>query len=270
MEFRFKALRHARDPDDLDTTVSLSSPRSWIVVFVALVLIIGAVVWAVLGRLPQTMAGSGVLSRLDAVIRVETGFQAVVHRSQAGAGQHVAAGSTLATVTDPAGTDHRILAPVAATVMVADYPAGRTVAPTDALFVLEADAGAGPELQAVVVVPTGQLGALQPDMPVRLTVSTAPSRAFGLLHGRVASISGFPVTAAGLSGEVFDPNLVQQLLAQGPVSLVLIDLLPADTPSGFAWTSPQGPPYPLAFQAGVHAQIDLGSIRPIDYVIGSR
>ncbi len=269
MEFRFKALRHAHDPDDLDVPVNLASPKSWITVFVILVTIVAAGGWAFLDRLPQTETGSGVLSRTDGVVRVEIGYQAVVQRTLVVAGGHVVAGQQLITVRDGADTARTVVAPVAGTVMVADYPAGVVVQPGVAVVVLERDPSSGPQLAAIVVVPLATASAIRPGMSVDLTVASVPARVYGLLQGTVSAVSGYPVTAAGLQSVIYDPALVQSLLAPGAATLVTVQLVnQPSSASGYRWTSPAGPPFPLAFQSAVTASFHLGDRRPIDYVFG--
>ena len=269
MDFRFKAMREAHDPDDLDTAVSLANPKSWIVLFVALLLIVAAGLWAFLGTLPRSIAGTGVLSRTGGVVRVEAGFSGVLSTVIVHPGDHVLAGAAVATVADPDGAPHTVTAAVAGTVMVADYEPGSAIAAADPIAILERDAPAGPALSAMILVPADQATGIALGTDVELTVASAPSRSFGLLKGSVAAISQFPVTATGLSAVVYDASTVSSLTAGAAVSLVTVTLQPDPaTPSGYAWTSPTGPPFPLSFQTGVTADFRLGSFRPIDYIFG--
>lgn len=270
MEFRFKALQQQHDPDDLDTSVNLANPKSWIAVFVTLLLILGAIGWSLLGRLPQTARGSGIISRIDGVVRIEAGYQAVVAAAPPVAGDHVLAGAPLITVTDPEGVAHQLSSPVSGTVMTADYRPGVVVAAGTPLVTVESDPDTGSPLSAMVLVAAAAAAAVRPGMAVDLTVDSVPARSFGLLHGRVTAVSAYPVTQAGLQAMVYDQATVATLLSNGPMLLVDVELVvdPA-TVSGYSWSSPSGPPYPLTFQATVSADIHLGSRRPIDYVFGA-
>lgn len=269
MDFRFKAMREAHDPDDLDTAISLANPKAWIVLFVALLLIIGAGLWAFLGTLPRSISGVGVLSRSGGVVRVEAGFTGVLSSVTVRPGDHVGAGALVATVADPEGSAHRITAAVAGTVMVADYEPGSAIAAADPIAILERDVPSDPALSAMILVPADSATGIAVGTEVELTVASAPSRSFGLLKGSVASISRFPVTPTGLSSVVYDASTVDTLTSGSAVSLVTV-ALQADsaTASGYAWTSPTGPPFPLSFQTGVTADFRLGSFRPIDYIFG--
>lgn len=272
MDFRFKAMREAHDPDDLDTAISLANPKSWIALFVALLLIVAAALWAFLGTLPRSIGGAGVLSRAAGVLRVETGFAGVLSTVFVRPGDHLVPGAPVARVADPAGQQHLVTAAAGGTVMVADFEAGSAISAADPIAILERDpdpAAGDRALSAMVVVPADRATGITVGTAVELTVASAPSRSFGLLRGRVSDVSRFPVTPTGLSAVVYDASTVKTLTDGAAVSLVTVTL-DADpgTPSGFAWTSPTGPPFPLGFQTGVTADFQLGSFRPIDYIFG--
>ena len=272
MDFRFKAMREAHDPDDLDTAISLANPKSWIALFVALLLIAAAALWSFLGTLPRSIGGTGVLSRAAGVLRVETGFSGVLSAIFVRPGDHVAGGTPVARVQDQSGQQHLVTAAAGGTVMVADFEPGSAVAAADPVAILERDAdpAAGTQgLSAMVVVPADRAAGIAVGTEVELTVASAPSRSFGLLKGRVSEISRFPITPTGLSAVVYDASTVASMTDGAAVSLVTVTLqADSGTPSGYAWTSPTGPPFPLNFQTAVTADFRLGSFRPIDYIFG--
>lgn len=276
MEFRFKAMQQAHDPDDLDTAISLANPKSWIVLFVALLIIVAAGLWSFLGTLSHSMSGVGVLSRSAGVVRVEPGFAGVITAIAVHAGDHVDVGAPVATMADPDGVAHQIRAVAAGTVMVTDYEPGSSIGPADPLAIVERDApgdsaaGGRGGLTAMVVVPAARAAGLRVGTDVELAVASAPPQSFGLLKGTVRNVSRFPITATGLSAVIYDLATVTTMTSGGAVSLVAVELRSApDTPSGYAWTSPAGPPFPLTFQTGVTAEFRLGSFRPIDYIFGA-
>ena len=269
MDFRFKALRHQHDPDDLDTSVNLANPKSWIALFVTLVILVAATAWALLGSLPQTVVGDGVLSRAGSVLRVKVDYPGLVQRSYVVAGQQVSAGAPLVTVTDQSGAPHQLTAPASGTVMVSDAIPGVVVDPGDSLVTIERAPAAGPALSAMIVVPAQSAAAVQPGMAVDLSLSDVSASTFGLLRGRVSTISAYPLTSLELGSLVYDSVTIGRMMAGDAVVLVTVDLLvDPSTPSGYSWSSPTGPPYRLSFQSGVNGAIHLGQRRPINYVFG--
>lgn len=268
MEFRFRAMRLAHDPNNLDTTVNLASPRSWIALWVTFFLVVGAVVWGFVGTIPQSVSGSGVLTLPDGVVRMQAGVTGTVTSLDVGPQQPVTAGERLGTVTDSGGAVHQLVAPFAGTVVLADYPAGSAVSPTDEVVVLERAAGEN-ALQASIVVPQTAATRLHPGLAVTMSVDVVPASEFGMLRGVVQSVSPYPITDRGLSFLVLDRPTAGRLLAGGAMSLVTIALVPdGSTASGYAWTSVSGPPFGLHFQDQVSATVALPDRSPVSYVLG--
>ena len=268
MEFRFRAMRQAHDPNNLDTTVNLASPRSWIALWVTFFVVVAAIVWAFVGTIPQSVVGSGVLTRADGVVRLQAGSLGTVTALQVRPQTTVRAGQTVATVTDTDGRAHDLVAPAAGTVLLADVPPGTSVTPTDQVVVIERDTDAD-LLQAAVVVPQTAATRLYPGLEVSLSVGVAPSSQFGLLRGRVSAIGSFPTTAGGLSSLFLDEATTTKLLSGGAMCLVTIDLVAdAGTVSGYAWTSAAGPPFVLRFQDVVTATVHLPDRSPVEYLLG--
>lgn len=52
--FRKKSLDRVASPDQLDQYIRVSSPAAWLVLTAILLLIVAAIVWACLGRVPTT------------------------------------------------------------------------------------------------------------------------------------------------------------------------------------------------------------------------
>ena len=52
--FRKKSLERVASPDQLDQYIRVSSPAAWLVLSAILLLLVAAIVWACLGRVPTT------------------------------------------------------------------------------------------------------------------------------------------------------------------------------------------------------------------------
>ena len=109
---------------------------------------------------------------------------------------------------------------------------------------------------------------VQPGMQVRIAPDTVERERFGSMMATVTSVSPFPVTTDAITNVVGNAEVAQMLAAGGIKIEVFCELLlDADTPTGYGWTSGQGPEDPIT--AGTTAQVraTVESRRPISLII---
>src|SRR5215831_9957129 len=69
--FRDKALEQLASPEQLDHLMRVVHPRGWLALATFAALVLTALVWSVLGRLPSTVTGRGVLIHPHQVVDVQ-------------------------------------------------------------------------------------------------------------------------------------------------------------------------------------------------------
>lgn len=124
---------------------------------------------------------------------------------------------------------------------------GTIMNPGDRIAMLEADRNdeaRQKEIQdAVVYVNPAEGKRIKPGMEVQVIPSTVKAEEYGVMLGKVVSVSDFPVTPHAMLGVLANSEIVQTFLKQGAPIEVWVDLLPdSKNPSGFRWSSPKGPP----------------------------
>lgn len=125
----------------------------------------------------------------------------------------------------------------------------------------------GQSLQAVLYIPTADGKRVAPGMEVRIAPAMVKKEEFGTLLGRVSSISAYPATEGGMAAVVQNEGLVRDFTKKGAPYEARVDLIPADTPSGFRWTSGQGPDIALTSGTLVAAEITVRRQRPVELVL---
>jgi HlyD family secretion protein len=144
-----------------------------------------------------------------------------------------------------------------------DYvEAGRAVVTIEAL---PSRTGA---LQLVLYVPLTEGKKIIPGM--ELAISPAPVRPeeYGFLRGRVSQVAPYPASAAAMLQVLRNQDLVNMLSLNGVQYEIRGELESAkDTPSGYRWSSRQGPPTPLQSGTYCTARITLRHERPIALLI---
>src|SRR5579872_2820101 len=269
MNFRFKALQRMREPDELDSPTLLAAPRGWIAVFVVMIIMGSAIAWAFLGTLPITVNATGLLTRPGGIASVQSPYSGMVRQLTVRPGQTLTAGTPIAQVQDATGNLDEVTSPFGGQVISLAATIGEVIQAGATLATVEGIEGANDRLIAMIFVPSSDSVSLAPGDPVGLSVSTAPSSVFGLLRGRVSSVSAYPLTFGALSGLVGGDLSAQRYSSISAPRLVVIELLPDHaTRSGYSWSTTNGPPVTLSTQVSVSATIELGSQTPFSLVLG--
>ena len=268
MEFRVKALARMRAPDEIDTPTTLASPRGWIAVFVVAVIVAGGAVWAFAGSLPITVSASGLLSHPQGISVLESPISGMVRDIRVAPGAEVSAGQTVADI-QAGGAEEPVVSPFGGLVVGVAAATGQVVGAGSTVLTVERTDGPDDQMVALLFVPASAAAELAPGMKADLSVSSAPSAAFGLLKGQVAAVSQYPLDPASLNNLLGGDSALSGYTSSGAPWLVTVDLTPqAGSPSGFAWTSAQGPPESLRSLTSVSATVSLGSQTPVSFVLG--
>jgi biotin carboxyl carrier protein len=269
MEFRVKALARMRAPDEIDTPISLASPRGWIAVLVVAIIVAGAAVWAFAGRLPVTVSASGLLSHPQGISMLQSPVSGTVRDLRVGPGAEISAGQTVAEIQS-GRQEQPVVSPFGGLVVEVAAAAGQFVGAGTTVLTVERTDGPNDQMVALLFVSAPAAAEIVPGMKADLSVSSAPSAAFGLLQGRVAAVSQYPLDAASLNNLLGGDPALSGYTSSGAPWLVTVDLTPrAGSPSGFAWTSTEGPPEPLHSLTSVTATVSLGSQSPVSFVLGN-
>jgi HlyD family secretion protein len=143
--------------------------------------------------------------------------------------------------------------------------AGDLVAPGTRILTLE-DFSA--PIEAVVYVPAADGKKVLPGMPVQISPSTVKAEEWGFMLGEVEDVSEYPVSPDRLQRVLRNQRVVADLTGQSAPIEVDTKLIPAeDTPSGFKWSSSQGPPNQIFSGTLCQAKITVEKKRPVAYVL---
>ncbi len=269
MEFRVKALARMRAPDEIDTPITLASPRGWIAVLVVAIIIAGAAVWAFAGSLPITVSASGLLSHPQGISMLQSPVSGMVRDIDVAPGAKISAGQTVAEIQS-GKQEQPVVSPFGGLVVEVAAAAGQVVGAGSTVLTVERTDGPDDQIVALLFVSASAAGEIVPGMKADISVSSAPSAVFGLLQGKVAAVSQYPLDPASLNNLLGGDSALSGYTSSGAPWLVTVDLTPrAGSPSGFAWTSDGGPPESLHSLTSVTATISLGSQTPVSFVLGN-
>lgn len=98
--YRKSALEKLSSPDQLDRLIVVISPSFWLAMLGAAFIILVALVWAIVGRLPVTVNSNGIYISDEGMRTVYSDTAGVIATIEVEVGDTVTAGQVVATVTD--------------------------------------------------------------------------------------------------------------------------------------------------------------------------
>ena len=264
--FRRRALEGVSSPEELDRLVKVALPRTWVALAGVGVLMLAAVVWAVVARVPTTVKGPGYLLHRGGIHSAAAPTAGVVVDILHQVGDTVVAGEVLGGVRAADGRLVAVRSPssgklIELSVGLGDYlDAGRPLALVDP---------AGQPVVVYAYLPQSDAKEARVGDRVDISTSIAPPSQYGFLLGHVAAISQFPATQERLTSIVRLKTVLAKINELGPVFEIRVRLdRDPRTPSKLAWSIGHGPPYRLSIGTPASIAVVTGDRAPIDYVTG--
>jgi hypothetical protein len=262
--FRKQAVDRLSSPEELDRLVRVTRPGTWIALAGLLVVVAAVVFWATLTTITTTASGLGFVLPEGGLIETAAPRAGIVQRIDVVPGQRVRAGELVAELEASDGSKFSVAAATGGQVgevlrAIGDFvPEGGDVAilVPDRSLVIEA------------FLPVAEAKQARVGDRVWIAPTTAASSEFGFALGRVARIGEIPIPDAGIASLLENTARVGLVEELGPVIRVVVELLPADTPSGLSWTASRGPSEPVTLGTRAEIRVVTGRRTPIDYVAG--
>ena len=266
--FREEAMDKVLSPDELDRLMHVTDPRGWLALIALLALVAAAVVWGVFGSVPIEVGGDkGVMLGGDSRNPAVSQTSGLVTDVPVEIGDHVQKGQVLARVRPNQGAETDVVSLFDGRVDQILIERGMLLERGQQVAVIKR--GNEP-LQAFVFVAGEQAKQFKKGMQVHVLPSTVQAEAFGFIQGKVTSVSKFPVTEDEMSLLLENQSLVDALRTGGSQHRVDVKLLrDPSTPSGFKWSSSQGPPFAITRGTLCTATFVLDEERPVNLVLPS-
>ncbi|MET0673337.1 MAG: HlyD family efflux transporter periplasmic adaptor subunit, partial [Microbacterium pygmaeum] len=180
-------------------------------------------------------------------------------------GDDVSAGDPVATVSTAEGSVTVEAAADGAVVEMLAYPSDAVGAGATIVSIQPDDE----DLRVYAFIPVAASQPVKPGMPVQISVTTVPSEEYGLLRGTVSRVGTHPVTRAGVLALLNNEEITNIVVSGVPVFQIELALTEGDTPTGYAWTTADGPPEPLAAGTLVNSTVITAVQPPISLLFPS-
>jgi HlyD family secretion protein len=126
----------------------------------------------------------------------------------------------------------------------------------------------GSNLEAVIYIPAEQGKKVKPGMEVNIEPSTVKREEFGMMLGKVETVSDFPMTPQGMAAVLHNDSLVTRFSREGaPYAATVVIEQDASTETGYRWAVGDGPKIHLTSGTLTRAEITTRRQRPLDLII---
>ena len=257
--FRKEALARLASPEQLDQLLPLTSPRGWLALGAAVLVLVLLLLWGFFGTLAIEADAQGVLLRPGGVRQVLAPDAGTVARVAVRSGDEVKQGQELLRLAPPSGGDEArpVTSPLTARVLGVLAQEGDPVEKKAQLLRLEV---LDQPLVAILYLPADDGYRPLPEMKVRIAPTGARGTEFAVLEGRVKSTSRFPSNRPALLRGLPGEEWAQDLTRSGPCLEVVVEIV---APPGERFAE-------LYSGTPCRGRITLGRLRPIQFLFPSR
>ena len=159
----------------------------------------------------------------------------------------------------------KVISPFSGRIVEVAIEAGDVVGAGSRLMTLESEDA---PIAAMIYIPATEGKKVQPGVEVYVSPSTVRSEEYGFMVGVVENASAYPVTPEGLRRVQRNETLIRDLTGESAPIEVRVRLIEdPQTPSGFKWSSSEGPPSKVYSGTICTGNVTVETRRPISYVL---
>lgn len=235
--YRKSSIEKLSNPDQLDKTITVTSPMSWIALISVVLIIVAVMVWAFIGTIPTTISIEGIIVDTENIGAYHSNKSGVVAELMIKPGDIVEKGQSIAKIKTTSGDSHTVVATANGTISAQLAQVGDNVAlGTEIARYTPQSSG---DMAVVCYVPVATAQQLKDGMKVLVYPSSIDSQKYGHIEAEIESIGEYAVSSGNMWYVLGADNLVaDQFLSNGPVISVVCKLkTDSSTKSGFLWTS---------------------------------
>lgn len=303
MLFSREALDKMRSPEKLDTLLHITNPVGWMGLAAIMLLLLGVVIWSVMGSFTVKADGYGLIMDVGGVRKItsiasgQIGELYVSRGSNIKKNQQLAQISQITSSMDTIAAQHsidlgagindvqqrvnahdakrtveaateRVYSPYNGVVDDVLVDVGSVVQAGTTLFTVRLNEGRS-DMSGLMYVSVDKGKQIEPGMSIQLAPNGADTSLSGSLLGVVRSVSDYPVDQESMVLNLGNSQLAQSILQQAQNSVVEVrfDLVKNDEDaSGYLWTSVVGEHKPITPGTYVTGSVVIDNKAPIEKV----
>lgn len=267
--FRDVALEQLSSPEQLDQMMQVVTPKGWLALGAIAALLIVIIGWAIFGSLGVVVGGSGLMLKTGTIRNVTSPYDGRISLLAVSEGTTVEPGPIVAQIFGEDGSQN-VTSPFHGKVSEILALEGDVVDEGSPLFSVILSQADQETLTVITYLPATDAATIQADMPVRVFPATSQRDTHGFIFGQVTLVRELPSTRGGMFRTLGNEQWVNQFSTiESPVEIQIKLEANLDNPTGFQWSTGQGPLTPIGNGTPCEVEIVVDQIRPIELVIGT-
>jgi hypothetical protein len=260
-----EVLERVSSPEELDRRLVVVSYKGWVALILTCLLILGAIVWAFLGSIPNYYEAKTIYLNSQGFDIFSSQITGRVQEAFVKINQTISEGDPLFVIEGPSGESWKALATRKGKIIDFYASPGTRVQAGDPLLLIQKEQG---QFFFFSFVPIDRGQQLKQGMRVYIKPEGINVEQYGSIVASVNSIAPYVASSNELLKLLGNQSLIPYFTGNEPVTIVTI--LPQQdpqAPSGFKWSSGVGPPQSIGPQTVGTALFVLQARRPISYAI---
>ena len=260
--YRKSALEKISSPEQLDKTLKVTSPASWLVLIGLTLIIVVTVIWSFVGTIPETVSAPGIISSPVGTNAVYTGDSGKVVAVLVYEGSEVHLGDVILNYQTGNNEIKSIYSDQVGTVSQVLVSNGDSL--TQGNEVVRVSPVADGAQVAVCYVPLRQAKKIERGMRAQIYLDSVDSQTYGYMIARVINIDARASSTSGMGYVLGNENsLAATFQKDGAVVAVTCEFYPGNTQSGYYWSNEKGATVDVTNGSSATVKVITEEVAPI-------
>lgn len=261
--YRKASLERISSPEQLDKTLKITSPLSWLALIGVTIIIVVTVIWSIVGTIPETITTNGIIVSPVSTNSIYTEESGVVTAVYVSAGTELHLGDPVMEIRTNRGENFTIVSDQVGSVSEIISAVGNTV--NQNTEIIRVSPSVSGKQTVVCYVPLSSVKKIERGMSVYVYLTSADSQTYGHMEARVINIDAKATSASSMNYILgADNNLSASFASDGAVTAVTCEIYPSnETENGYYWSSEKGGSLDVSNGSLCTAKIITERIAPI-------
>lgn len=274
-DIKDEAAQHLIESERLDTALQIINFKNWIGLAFFLLVVLGLLFWSVVGKLPVTVSGMGIMVDPSSMFQVKSKYRAEVRSINVLSQETVQSGDVLLELQmlngNELGEIYQVTAPVDGEIHIINVIQGDVVQPGDELIFIQKNLDVN-TVKILGFVPFYPGQNLEQGMKTRLKFPNQDLAQYGQVEGEVDLIFPYMPDLENYYVQMLpSQTLREEVIQGGPQKMFLVNpKLNPQNPTGLTWTQGSGPNAPIKAGEIGFLQVEVDYVRPISFLFPSK